>query len=133
MKNGTPGPAPVLDIEPQRRIGLGRRVAGDAVDLAVALVLAAHVVGRVGSGIDPKTDVHRVLESRWVPPAGGSIAARGDDLHQVVDDHVAERADRVIEVAAVLDAEALGHRDLRPSATWLRFQTGSKIVFANRR
>jgi hypothetical protein len=30
----------------------------------------------------------------------------------VVDDHVAERADGVVEVAAVLDPEALGHGDL---------------------
>jgi hypothetical protein len=37
---------------------------------------------------------------------------RGDDLHQVVDDDVAQRADRVVEVAAVLDPEVLGHRDL---------------------
>jgi hypothetical protein len=35
-----------------------------------------------------------------------------DDLHQVVDDDVADGADRVVEVAAVLDAERLGHRDL---------------------
>jgi hypothetical protein len=30
----------------------------------------------------------------------------------VVDDHVAQRAHWVVEMAAVLDAEALGHRDL---------------------
>ena len=30
----------------------------------------------------------------------------------MVDDDVAQGADRVVEVAAVLDAEALGHRDL---------------------
>jgi hypothetical protein len=30
----------------------------------------------------------------------------------VIDDHVAQGADGVVEVAAVLDAEALGHRDL---------------------
>ncbi len=30
----------------------------------------------------------------------------------MVDDDVAQRADRVVEVAAVLDAEALGHGDL---------------------
>ena len=46
------------------------------------------------------------------PAAGGSIAAAATHLHQVVDDDVAQRADRVVEVAAVLDAEALGHRDL---------------------
>ena len=37
---------------------------------------------------------------------------RSDDLHEVVDHDVAQRADRVVEVPAVLDAEALGHRDL---------------------
>ena len=30
----------------------------------------------------------------------------------MVDDDVAQRADRVVEVAAVLDPEVLGHRDL---------------------
>ena len=30
----------------------------------------------------------------------------------MVDDDVAQRADRVVEVAAILDAEVLGHRDL---------------------
>ncbi len=33
------------------------------------------------------------------------MAAIGDHLHQVIDDDVAQRADRVVEVAAVLDAE----------------------------
>jgi hypothetical protein len=37
---------------------------------------------------------------------------RGDDLHEVVDDDVAQRADGVVEVPAILDAEVLGHRDL---------------------
>ena len=37
---------------------------------------------------------------------------RGNDLEQVVDHDVAQRPHRVIEVAAVLDAEALGHGDL---------------------
>ena len=46
------------------------------------------------------------------PPAGGSIAAAPTHLHQVVDHHVAERADRVVEVAAVVDPEVLRHRDL---------------------
>ena len=30
----------------------------------------------------------------------------------MIDDHVTQRADRVVEMPAVLDAEALGHRDL---------------------
>ena len=45
-------------------------------------------------------------------PAGRLHRHRRDDLHEVVDDDVAQRADRVVEVAAVVDAEVLGHRDL---------------------
>ena len=41
-------PAPRVDVETQRRVGLGRRVRRDAVDVEVALVLAAHVVGGIG-------------------------------------------------------------------------------------
>ncbi len=37
---------------------------------------------------------------------------RCDDLHQVVDDDVAQRAHRVVEVSPVLDPEVLRHRDL---------------------
>ena len=63
-------------------------------------------------GIARNTRVHRVLERRRSSPARGLHRRRGDDLHEVVDHDVAQRADRVVEVAAVLDAEALGHRDL---------------------
>ena len=37
---------------------------------------------------------------------------RGEHLHEVVDDDIAQRPHRIIEVAAVGDAEVLGHRDL---------------------
>ena len=47
-----------------------------------------------------------------VAPGGRLDGRRRHHLHQVVDDDVAERPDRVVEVAAILDAEALGHRDL---------------------
>jgi hypothetical protein len=40
------------------------------------------------------------------------MAAERDHLHQVVDDDVAQRANRVVEVAAVFDAEVFRHRDL---------------------
>ena len=59
-----------------------------------------------------KTREHRVLEHVGVAAGRRLHRGRADDLHQVVDDDVAERADRVVEVAAILDAEALGHRDL---------------------
>jgi hypothetical protein len=46
------------------------------------------------------------------------------DLHEVVDDDVAQRADGVVEVRAILDAEALGHRDL-DAGDVVAFQIGS--------
>ena len=46
------------------------------------------------------------------PRGQGLHRGRADHLHQVVHDHVAQRAHGVVEMAAVLDAEALRHRDL---------------------
>ena len=44
--------------------------------------------------------------------AGGSIATTRQQLHQVVLQHVAQRAGIVVVVGAVLDADRLGHGDL---------------------
>ena len=41
-------PAPVVDLQAQRRVGLGRRVRRDSLDVTVAVVLPAHVVRGVG-------------------------------------------------------------------------------------
>ena len=69
-------------------------------------------MGRVGGGDRAEERDLRVLDQSRIA-AGGDLHRRGgDDLHQVVDDDVAQRADRVVEVAAILDAEVLGHRDL---------------------
>ena len=46
------------------------------------------------------------------PRAGSSIAVAAISCTQVVDDDVAQRADGVVEPAAILDAEILGHRHL---------------------
>ena len=54
----------------------------------------------------------RVLERVRVWFGGHLHRRGGHHLHQVVDHDVAQRADGVVEVTAVLDAEALGHRDL---------------------
>ena len=105
-------PAPVVDIEPQRRVGLGRRVRRDPVDRPVAVVLTADVVSRIGRRHRAEHREQRVLERVRVARRGRLHRRGGDHLHQVVDDHVAQRPDRVVEVTAVLDAEALGHRDL---------------------
>ena len=105
-------PAPVVDLKPERCVRLGGRVRCDAVDPEVALVLAAHVVSRV---CWPDRAVERdlgVLECLRVASRRGLHRRRAHDLHEVVDDDVPERADRVVEVAAILDAEVLRHRDL---------------------
>ena len=81
--------------------------------VAVAVVLAADVVGGVGRRRSRGTRASCAsLSASGSPPRRRLHRRRGDHLHQVVDDDVAERADRVVEVAAILDAEALGHRDL---------------------
>ncbi len=88
------------------------RVGGHAVDVAVAVVLAAHVVRRVGVRHGAEQRVQRVLQRLGVTARRRLDRHAREDLHEVVDHHVAQRADGVVEVAAVGDAEALGHRDL---------------------
>ena len=111
-EEGNARPAPVLDLEPQRGVRLGRRSVCDAVDREVAVVLPAHVVRRVALDDGAEERRLRVLDRRRLAARGRLHRRRGDDLHEVVDDDVAKRADRVVEVAPVLDAEVLGHRDL---------------------
>ena len=59
-----------------------------------------------------RTAGDRVLERPRVGARRRLHGDGGDHLQQVVDHYVAQRADRVVEVAAVVDAEVLGHRDL---------------------
>ena len=106
------GPAPVVDLQPHGGVRLGRGVGLDPVDVAVAVVLAADVVRRDRRRASREQRVQRVLERRRVAARGRLDRGRGDDLHEVVDDDVAQRADGVVEVAAIGDAEVLGHRDL---------------------
>ena len=105
-------PAPVLDLEAQRGERLGRRVLRDAVDVEIAVVLAAHVVRRIGLLDRAEERDLRVLDRRRVAAGRRLHRANRDELHQVVDDDVAQRADGVVEVTAILDAEVLRHRDL---------------------
>ena len=66
----------------------------------------------VGGGHRPEDGDHRILERLRIVRGGRLHRGRGHDLHQVVHDHVPKRPHGVVEVSAVLDAEALRHRDL---------------------
>jgi hypothetical protein len=105
-------PAPVLDLESESGRTSPSSIRRDAVDREVPVVLAAHVVGRVGLDHSLAEGDLGVLDRLGLAAGGRLHRAAATDLHQVVDDDVAQRADRVVEVAAVLDAEVLGHRDL---------------------
>ena len=107
-----PRPAPGLDREPAGHERLDRRVGGDALLLAVALVLAAHDRAGVERG-------HRLehLELLVAQGVGGRADGRlhrqhRDHLHQMVLHHVAQRPDALVEPAPPFDAELLGHGDL---------------------
>ena len=105
-------PAPVLDLEPQRGVRLRRRARIDAVDRAVTVVLPAHVVRGIGLLDRAEERDLRVLDRLRVAARRRLHRTQRDDLHQVIDDDVAQRPDRIVEVAAVLDPEVLRHRDL---------------------
>ena len=111
-RNGTPA---------QRQLSMSRRSAAyvsvvepaaTPVDVEVAVVLPAHVVGGIRRRDRAEGCDLRVLDRRRVAAGRRLHHGGGDHLHHVVDDHVAERADRIVEVPAILDPEALGHRDL---------------------
>ena len=56
----------------------------------------------------------------------------GQDLEQMVLDHVADGADLLVKRAPALDAEILRHRDLHALDVG-RFQNGSSMALAKRK
>ena len=106
------GPARVLDLEPKGGVRLRRRVGCDAVDRAVAVVLPSDVMSGVRLLDSAEEGKLRILDRLRVPSSRRFHRAQADHLHQVIDHDVAQRPDRIVEVAAVLDPEVLGHRDL---------------------
>src|SRR4029453_5014700 len=85
---------------------------GPTPERAVAVVLATDIAGGAGVRHGPEDGEHGVLEGGEVATGRGPHRGRRHHLHQVIDDHVPECAHGVVEVAAVLDPEALGHGDL---------------------
>ena len=67
---------------------------------------------RVGGGNGLEDRDHRVRQRAWVGARRRLHRCGGHDLHQVVHDDVAERPDGIVEMAAIVDAEGLGHREL---------------------
>ena len=113
MKNGTPDQRQLSISQPQRGVGLRRRVRGARPRSRGSrrTARARSAPGRPPASPGRPTTIASL--SVLGSPLGRRLHRGGrHDLHQVVDDHVAQRADGVVEVAAVLDAEALGHRDL---------------------
>ncbi len=99
--------------------------------LGAGPVLAAHRV----AGLDR---LHRLGELRFSVrtasasnDTGGSIAVIAQELEQVVGDHVAQRAGRLVEGAALLDADRLGRGDL-DVVDEVAAQIGSNIPLAKR-
>jgi hypothetical protein len=69
-------------------------------------------VSGVGGRDGAEQRVQRILERVRVGIGRHLHRGGGDHLHEVVDHDVAQGAHRVVEVAPILHAEALGHGDL---------------------
>ena len=105
-------PPPRIDAEPDGGEGLDLRIGGDAALLAIAAELSAHDVAGLERG-DGLQDFHLLVAQRLaVHPRRRLHREVAQHLEQVVLDDVADRAGRVVEAAAALDAEVLRHRDL---------------------
>ena len=113
MKKGTPDQRQFMMSSRRATKVSVRGFRVDALDLAVALVLAPYVAVRVRARDRLEEVELRVADRIEVGPGGwGLHGHQGERLQEVVLDDVPEAADRVVEAAAVLDAEVLRHRDL---------------------
>ena len=121
------GPAPAVELQPQRDVGFGRRRRADAFFLAIArhfgaadppgrVLRADDAVARVPfraiGWIDASTSCLRSRTFSAENAIGGSIAIMREHLHQMVLDHVAQRAGPFVVARAALDADGLGRGDL---------------------
>ncbi len=108
-------PAPRVDVELHRgvRLDVGLRV--DAGLVAVALELAADQVGAAQRVDGEEHLLLRVAQRLDVRADRRLHGEERDGLHQVVLHDVAQRPDLLVEGAAALDAEVLGHGDLHPA------------------
>ena len=124
--DGDAGPAPVVDLEPERRVGLRGRVLGDAVLLEVAShrlalrharrVLRPH--GHVGhvlglGGVNRVQHLDLLVADVVGREGHGRLhAEQRQQLEHVVLHEVAQGAGLVVVAGPRADADVLGRRDL---------------------
>ena len=98
-------------MQPHGDVGLGVGVGRHTGNLAITVVLPAHdIVCREGA--DGPEDIEAAIADRVVAGSRGLHEHQRQHLQQVVLHDIAQCADLVVERAAVLDAEVLGHGDL---------------------
>src|SRR5690606_34873807 len=113
---GNPLPPPVVD--PELEGGEGGRVAagGDPLGLLVAFVLTPQGVGGDGLGSHRPDGLQHL--DLFVADLVGPVPHRGlhggdhQKLQQVILEHVANDAGRVVVAGAAADVDLLGHGDL---------------------
>ena len=99
-------------MQPHRREGLHRRVLGHPLLVAVTDELPPHqVLGRERA--DGAEDLHLLVANRLGVGADRRLHRQeAHHLQEVVLDDVADGARLLVELAAPLHTERLGHRDL---------------------
>src|SRR6266496_4989837 len=107
-----PSPAPGVDLELDRGVGFHGRVRRDTVLIPVATELTPDHAGRVQRPDGSQQARALVADGVQTMPSRGVHSEQGQDLEQVVLEYVADRACLLVEGAAALHAEVLGHGDL---------------------
>ena len=105
-------PAPVVDVALERNERLGLRVVGDAVDVAVAVVLSSHHVGGVDRQHRPEDLVLLLVDGIRLQRSWRLHRGERQHLEQVGDHHVSVGAGPLVERCSLVQAEVLGYVDL---------------------
>ena len=106
------GPAPVVDLAPERHEGLGLRVGSHTRFVEVADVLPADHLGGVDRLHRPEHLVLLLADGLRSKLGGRLHRHEPEDLEEVGHHHVAVRADRLVERDALSDRQRLGDVDL---------------------
>src|SRR5678815_1873202 len=98
-----PGPTPVLDVQAERRVRLGRRVGRHTIGLQIAVVLASYIVRGVRLRDGAEEGDLRLLDRLRVASGRRLPGGCGRRLHRLVGDRGSCPTGRILEVATVLD------------------------------